>query len=323
MNRLLKFCLLAAFSLHLSQATAHSGPDVPEPMDLDTLVNAFGWAFDKTEITVQKLTDDLYVLYGVGGNIGVSIGEDGVFIIDDQFPQVMDKIKGAIGELGGEEITFAVNTHWHFDHAEGNLTLGPDGTWLVAHKNSREMMKEDHVINLVQAAYDQKAYPEEAWPDITYDDSMEFHLNGQTIELHHFGPAHTTGDTAIILRGSNAVHLGDVFNNSGYPFIDAGNGGTLEGMIHFCKETLKQIDENTMVIPGHGPVTDYQALQDYIVMLETVRDRMVKLIKEGATLEEVLMARPTAEFDAKYGNPTMLVNRGYMSLTHRPIAVDR
>ena len=294
----------------------HSGTEAPSSMDLQALAGAFAWDFD-ADIGVEKVTDDLYVLFGVGGNVGVSVGADGVFIVDDQFPQVMPKIKAAIAGLGGQDIDFAVTTHWHFDHAEGNLTLGPEGTWLVAHENSREMMKEDRLINLVQFAYEQKAYPESAWPDITYSETMSFHLNGERIDLYHFGPAHTTGDTAVVFRGSNAVHLGDVYNNSGYPFIDADNGGSIDGVIRFCQETLDRIDTNTVVIPGHGPLSDYQGLSDYIDMLGVIRARMVKLIKEGMSLAEIIAVKPTAEYDAQMGDPTMLINRAYVSLTHR------
>ncbi|MDA0979111.1 MAG: MBL fold metallo-hydrolase [Proteobacteria bacterium] len=323
MNKITKGLLTAYLLIAAVNASAHSAPDVPDAMDLDTLVSAFGWDFDSAVITTEKVADNLYVLFGVGGNIAVSVGEDGVFIVDDQFPQMMPKIRDAIGDVGGGGIDFAVTTHWHFDHAEGNLELGPAGTWLVAHENSREMMKQDHVINLVQVAYLQKAYPESAWPDITFDDSMRFYLNGEAIELMHFGPAHTTGDTAVFFRSSNVVHMGDVFNNSGYPFIDAGNGGELNGLIHFCRQTLANIDEQTVVIPGHGPVSDHQGLAEYVVMLETVRDRLLSLIADGATLEEVYAAKPTAEFDASFGDNTGFINRAYTSLTHRPVAVDR
>lgn len=312
--------LLASILLLISiNGYSHSGPPVAEPLPLDELMALFGWDFAEMEVTTQKITDDLYVLFGAGGNIAVSVGDDGVFIVDDQFPQIMPKIKKAIGDIGGGDIDFAVTTHWHFDHAEGNLTLGPEGTWLVAQENSREMMKGDHIINLVGLSYNQKAYPESAWPDITYKDSMTFHLNGQQVDLFHFGPAHTTGDTAVIFRGSNAVHLGDVYNNAGYPFIDAGNGGTIDGVIHFCTETLKRINKDTVVIPGHGPVADYQALADYIDMLTVIRDRIMKLIEDGATLEEVHAAKPTAEYDEAMGDNARLIDRAYMSLTHKVV----
>ena len=234
----------------------------------------------------------------------------------------MPKIKSAIGKLGGKGIDFAINTHWHFDHAEGNLALGPEGTWLVSQANSREMMKQDHIINLVVSSYEQKAYPESAWPDITFDKTMQFHFNGERIDLMHFGAAHTTGDTAVIFRGHNAVHMGDVYNNSGYPFIDAGNGGKFDGLIKFCSKTLKQIDENTVVIPGHGAVSDYQGLADYIEMLTIIRKRMMALIDNGASLEDVYAAKVTKEWDKKQGNPTGFINRAYMSLTHR-VLIDK
>jgi cyclase len=302
-----------------SNVFAQSGSETPEPMELDALLNSVGWDFASAEISTEKITDNLYVLFGIGGNIGVSIGSDGVFIVDDQFPQLMPKIKDAIDAIGGSDISFAVNTHWHFDHAEGNLALGPEGTWLIAQENSREMMKDDHLINLVNASYDQKAYPESAWPDITFADGMELHLNGETVSLMHFGPAHTTGDTAVYFQGTNAVHMGDVYNNAGYPFIDADNGGTLDGVIHFCSETLKRIDEDTVVIPGHGPVTDYHALEKYIDMLKTIRTRMVKLIKAGASLEEVYAAKPTADYDGQLGDNVGFINRAYMTLTHKSV----
>ena len=312
-----KKCGLALALSCCAHVYAHNEQAIPDPMDLDTLLETVGWNFETAEISTQKISDDLHVLFGIGGNIGVSVGADGVLIVDDQFPQLIPRIKKAIAAVGGDNIDFAVNTHWHFDHAEGNVTLGAEGTWLVAQANSREMMKTDHVINLVTASYNQKAYPESAWPDMTYSDGMDFHLNGQTISLMHFGPGHTTGDTAVYFRGTNAVHLGDVYNNSGYPFIDADNGGTLDGVIHFCSEIVKYINEDTVVIPGHGPVADYHALVTYIDMLTTIRDRIVKLIKAGATLEDVYAAKPTAEYDAVQGDNTGFINRAYISLTRK------
>ncbi|MAQ10087.1 MAG: MBL fold metallo-hydrolase [Gammaproteobacteria bacterium] len=314
---LLRFFLM----FYCSTAFPHSGPEIPEPLPLKPLGIAFGWDFDKPEITVQAVTKNLNVLFGTGGNIAVSTGKDGVLIVDDQFPSLMPNIEAAIGELGGQAIDFVVNTHWHFDHAEGNLALGPKGAWLVSHSNSRSMMLDDHLINLVVASYLQKAYPEEALPTVTFDKTMQFHINGERVDLFHFGPAHTTGDTAVIFRTSNAVHLGDVFNNAGYPFIDAGNGGTLDGVIRFCTETLKLINKDTVVIPGHGAITNYNALKDYIDMLSIIRTRMMAMIEEGATLDEVVAAGLTKEWDEQNGDNTGFINRSYMSLTHK--IVDR
>jgi len=317
--------LLLSFSLFTATIFAHDGQPVPKPKNLDDFFAQFkplGWNIGKTQIISKKVGDNLHVLFGTGGNIAVSIGDDGVLIVDDQFPSLMPKIKSAIGKLGGKGIDFAINTHWHFDHAEGNIALGPEGTWLVSQANSREMMKQDHIINLVVSSYEQKAYPESAWPDITYDKTMQFHFNGERIDLMHFGAAHTTGDTAVIFRGHNAVHMGDVYNNSGYPFIDAGNGGKFDGLIKFCSKTLKQIDENTVVIPGHGPVSDYQGLADYIEMLTIIHKRMMALIDNGASLEDVYAAKVTKEWDKKQGNPTGFINRAYMSLTHR-VLIDK
>jgi len=306
---MLKVFVLSGCLGFASTAPAH------DLLNLDELLAAFAWDFETAEIQTEKVADGLYVLFGVGGNIALSVGEQGVLIVDDQFPQMMPKIRSAIAEVGGDGIDFAINTHWHFDHAEGNLTLGPEGTWVVSQSNSRDMMADDHIIDLVAMQYAQEAYPESARAVITYDDAMQFHFNGERVDLLHFGPAHTTGDTAVIFRGRNAVHLGDVFNNSGYPFIDSGNGGTIEGMIKFCQAVRDAIDDDTVVIPGHGPVTDYQALVDYINMLTVVSDRMAKMIAEGASLEEVIAARPTAEFDARYGDPSSIVNRAYLSLS--------
>ncbi|HEY5644767.1 MAG TPA: MBL fold metallo-hydrolase, partial [Pseudomonadales bacterium] len=274
-----------------------------------------GWDFESANVTVQTLGDDFHVLFGVGGNIAVSIGEDGTLIVDDQFPQMLDRIDDALAALGSDGIDFTINTHWHFDHAEGNLALGPRGTWLVSQANSRAMMADPHVVNLVSVQYLQEPYPMSARPVITYDDRMQFHFNGEQVDLLHFGPAHTTGDTAVIFRGHNAVHLGDVFNNSGYPFIDADNGGSIDGVIEFCSRVLDELNEKSLVIPGHGPVADYQALADYVAMLTVVRDRIKAMIADGRSMVEVIAAKPTAEFDERYGDPALLINRAFTSLS--------
>ncbi len=270
-----------------------------------------------TPITTQKLADNFHVLFGVGGNIIASIGVNGTLIVDGQFPQMVPKYKAKIGELGGGKIDFVINTHWHFDHSDGNTVLGPDGTWIVANEKSREMLLKNNVINLVTAKREQPKYPETALPVITYDNSMRFHFNGERIDLLHFGPAHTTGDTAVVFRDHKTVHMGDVYNNAGYPFIDADNGGSLNGVIEFSSKVLAQIDSDYIVVPGHGPVAKYQDLADYVAMLTTIRDRMKALIDSGATLQQVTAARLTSDWDKKKGDPASFLNRAYTSLTRK------
>ena len=287
-------------------------------MTLDELLAGFGWDLETAEIRTEKVADGLYVLFGMGGNIGVSIGEDGVLIVDDQFPEMIPKVNAAIEALGGGAVDYAVNTHWHFDHAEGNLALGPAGTKIVAHQNARDDMARGGVINMVVAKYGQQPYPEDALPVITFEDRMRLHYNGDRIDLVHAGPAHTTGDTAVIFRKHKAVHLGDVFNNLGYPFVDVDSGGDINGMIAFCQAILDELPKDAIVIPGHGEIVDYAALEAYIAMLTTVRDRIAAGIAEGKSLAEVGASNPTAGFEERYGNVAAslgFVNRVYTSLT--------
>jgi glyoxylase-like metal-dependent hydrolase (beta-lactamase superfamily II) len=188
--------------------------------------------------------------------------------------------------------------------------------WIIAQENSRLMMTRDNVINTVSRPPNpQPAYPPAARPVSTFDDNMQMHFNGETIDLMHFGPAHTTGDTAVIFRGHNAVHLGDVFNNAGYPFIDTDNGGDLSGMIVFCQAVLNELEPGATVIPGHGPVSDYAKLERYIEMLIDVRDKISALIADGASLEQVIAAQPTAKWDAEFGDPARMIDRSYASVS--------
>ena len=304
-----KIWMVAVLAL-LSVSSVRASDDV---LSLDELLAVFNWNLPEVEIRTEKVTDNFYVLFGAGGNIGVSLGAQGVLIVDDQFPEMIPKVGDAIRAIGGGAVDFAINTHWHFDHAEGNLALGPGGTLLVSQANSRQKMLGDHVINLVGIKYLQKAYPKSALPVITYDDTMQFHFNDERIDLLHVGPAHTTGDTAVIFRGNNAVHLGDVFNR-GYPFIDADNGGDLGGMIVFCQAVLDTINADTVVIPGHGELSDYEGLESYIAMLSTVHTRISKLVKRGKSMQEVAAAKVTAGFDDIYGDPAQFVNRSYTSI---------
>ena len=282
-------------------------------------ISSLGWDFDAVEIRTEQVADGLYVLFGLGGNVAVSVGQQGVLIVDDMFPELQPKIDAAIRAVGGGPVDFAINTHWHFDHAQGNLAFGPAGTWIVAQRNSRRQMIEGATVDTVSVQFRQEPYPLAAQAVISYEDTMSFHLNGSEILLVHAGPGHTAGDTAVIFREANAVHMGDVFNHSGYPFIDAGSGGSIDGMISFCRAIYAEMGPDAIVIPGHGEITDGRALAAYTDMLSAVRERVASAIEEGGTLEEVVASKPTAEFDAafqKQSNPDDFVNRVYTSLTN-------
>lgn len=310
-------CLTLGGLLASAVVSAHDVPAVPEPMSIPDLLKAFQWDADKVDVRTEKIAEGFYVLFGLGGNIAVSSGEDGVLIVDDQFPEMIPRLQRAMRKQGDRKVDFAINTHWHFDHADGNKTLGANGTWLVSHSNSRRMMTRDNVVNLVSAAGLQESYPDHALPDITFDEHMQFHINGEQVDLVHFGPAHTTGDAVVFFRGRNAVHMGDIFNNAGYPFIDAGNGGSLDGVLHTCKSVLAQIDADTVVIPGHGPLATQSDLKNYVYMLEVVYGELRAMIAAGKSLDEIQAAGITSTWDEKMGDPSGFINRSYVSLTTR------
>ena len=300
-----------------TDAAHHEKAEINYEEGQQAVLDAFGWDFSKAKITTEKITENIHVLFGYGGNILVSTGKDGVLLVDDQFPQLKYKIMSAVRKLGGRSIDYIVNTHWHFDHAEGNNAFGPDGARIVAHENSRDMMLNPKPINLSFIIYPQQPYPSNSVPQITFKENMKLHLNGDQIELYHFGHAHTTGDTAVYLRGSNVLHMGDVFNMSGPPFIDADNGGSIDGIIRFCEEILKVVNDETIVVPGHGPISTTEDMQIYIDMLIVVRDRIQSQINDGKTLEQILASDPTKEWRNMYGENLLLqglVDRAYAGM---------
>ena len=310
----------AAIAALAAFGAAAQTPADNEPMPLDTLLRTFSWDFDNTEVTTQKIGDGLYVFFGVGGNIAASVGDQGTLIVDNMFPQMIPKVEAAIRSVGGDGVDFAINTHWHFDHADGNLALGPAGTWIVAQRNSAARMASDNLLNMVRFQYRQPAYPVAARPAVVFDDRLRFQFNGGEIDVVHVGPAHTAGDAVVIFREHNAAHFGDVFNNAGYPYIDVDNGGDVDGMIAFCQAILDEVGEAGVIIPGHGPVTDGKALAAYIDMLKTVRERVAAQLAAGKPLIEVVASRPTADFDSEIGPELQslgFVDRVYTSLKRK------
>lgn len=256
--------------------------------------------FAKVKIETIQVRDNIYMLLGQGGNIGVSAGEDGVYIIDDQFAPLTEKIKNAIAKLSDKPIRFVINTHWHFDHTGGNENLGNDGSIIIANDNVYTRMNQESFV----AAFNRTMppSPKAALPIITFNDTMTLHLNGEDAVITHVGNAHTDGDSFIHFKKSNVIHTGDLWFNGLYPFIDASSNGSIDGAIKAVGQVLAVADDNTKIIPGHGPLGDKAELKQYRSILITLRDRMRKLMDEGKTLEEIKALKPNAaDYDETLG----------------------
>jgi len=255
--------------------------------------------FSKVEITTEKLSDTTYMMMGAGGNLGLSIGGDAVFVIDDQFAPLTPKIQAAIAKLTDKPVRFVLNTHWHFDHTGGNENMGKAGAVIVAHENVRKRMSVEGFIEFLGM----KTKPETkiALPVVTFTRDVSFHVNGDELFAYHAPRAHTDGDAIVHFKKSNVIHMGDVFFNKLYPFIDTSSGGTVDGVIQAVDRILKIVGDQSKIIPGHGPLAAKADLKTYRDMLANVSARIAAQIKQGKTLEQVAAAKPTAEFDAVWG----------------------
>jgi len=278
--------------------------------------NAWG-NLETAEVTTKKVNESLFLLYGLGGNIAVSIGNDGVLIVDSQIPIIFPKIMKAIKKLSDDKIIYTINTHWHWDHSDGNLVLDSDETKIISHSNARENMQKGGLINMGTTILNQEPYPKSALPVITHENGMSLYFNDEKIDLLHFGPAHTTGDTVIYFTNQNAIHLGDVFFSNSYPFIDVDNGGSLSGMINYLEKIVLVIDKDTIVMPGHGEISSISDIKDTIEMLKTVKNRILMSIKNNQSLEQIISSNITKDFDKKYNTLLLrdtFIDRAYASL---------
>ncbi len=255
--------------------------------------------FDEVQIETVPVADGLFMLVGSGGNIGLSVGADGAFLIDDQYAPLTDKIKAAVSAQTDQPIRFVVNTHWHGDHTGGNEHMGEAGAIIVAHENVRKRMSTEQFLKAFNMR--RPPSPPGALPVVTFTDAVTFHWNGDDIRVFHVAPAHTDGDAVIHFQKANVIHAGDTFFNGMYPFIDTSTGGSLDGMIAAADRILALADDATKIIPGHGPLANKADLIAYRDMLDTVRARIREMIQAGKTRDEVVAAKPTADLDAAWG----------------------
>ncbi len=255
--------------------------------------------FDAVQIKTTKVAEGIYMLEGEGGNIGVSAGEDGVFLIDDQFAQLTPKIVAAVKAISDKPIRFVVNTHWHGDHIGGNENLGKAGAVIIAHDNVYKRMSVGGAITMLKQTY--PPAPRAALPAITFNQAATFRLNGDDVTSTHLPPAHTDGDSFVRFAKANVIHAGDVFAAYRYPFIDVESGGSVKGVLAAIDAMLPVIDDNTKLIPGHGGLSSKKDVLAYRKMVETVVSRVEPMVKSGKTLQQVIDSKPTREFDEEWG----------------------
>lgn len=273
--------------------------------------------FSKVDITVIPVAKGIYVLQGAGGNIGLSVGNDNAFVIDDQYAPLTPKIRAAIATVTQQPVRFVMNTHWHGDHSGGNENMANAGAIIVAHENVRRRMGAEQFIEV----FNQKVpvSPATALPVVTFTDAISFFVNGDSITATHVKNAHTDGDAIIRFAGANVIHAGDTYFNGFYPFIDVSTGGSLEGMIAASNVILSMANDSTKIIPGHGSLGNTASVKQYRDMLADVHARLLKLARQKRTLAQVLAAKPIADYDATWGTgflkPEQFLTIAYSSVT--------
>jgi len=259
--------------------------------------------FSAVKIETEQLAPGLFMLMGSGGNMALSTGPDGAVLVDTEYAPLNAKILAAVKAAGGGAVKFVVNTHWHGDHTGGNEPLGKAGAQIIAHNNVRVRMSSEQFM----AAFNQKIppAPAAALPTITFPTRATFHWNGNTVNVIHVNPAHTDGDSLVHFTNANVIHTGDTFVKDQYPFIDLSSNGSLDGFIMATEAVIARSDASTKIIPGHGALANVSDVQRYHDMLVKVRANIKALVDQGKSEDEVLAAKPTAEFDAQWGTGFM------------------
>jgi len=244
-------------------------------------------AQDFSNVTVEAtlVSGTVYMLTGAGGNMGVTVGEDGVILVDDQFKPLSDKIKAAIQGIGGGELRFVLNTHYHGDHTGGNEVFGADAT-IISQTNVRKRLTTRQEGN----GRVTEPLAKDGWPVITFDESVSIHFNGEDIDVRHFPACHTDGDAVVFFRGSNVVHMGDLFFSGLFPFVDHDGGGSVTGLTAAVKFLLAEMPDDVKLIPGHGPLSTKEDLRAYLAMIEGTSAMVAKQVAAGASEEEIVAA---------------------------------
>lgn len=269
------------------------------------------------EFEMVPVAGQVHMLAGAGGNIGVFAGTDGVVLVDAQFAPLTERIRAEIAKISSTPIRFLINTHFHGDHTGGNMNLGAAGTLIVAHENVRTTLAQPHYIEMIDTLF--AAFDPSGLPVVTFEDSVTLYLNGEQIDVLHLPAAHTNGDSIIYFRGSDVIHMGDIYRTRGQPLFDRRNGGSFEGLIEASNFVLALMGENTKIIPGHGVVSSKADLREVRDIMATVRDRILADIERGQSLDEIIASNPSGDFGWRDARLTVaeLIEWIYLELAAR------
>ena len=274
--------------------------------------------FSKVQIKVSKVAGNVYLLQGAGGNIGASVGDDGIVVVDDQYAPLAERIQAALKSITDKPVRFIINTHYHEDHTGGNEYFQKQAP-IIAQDNVRKRLENGGPLGNGGAIHmDAKAQPKEALPIITFEHDVTVHLNGQDIRALYFPAGHTDGDSIIFFPKSNVVHMGDDFVTYGFPFIDVESGGSINGMIDAVEKVSGELPPDVKIIPGHGPVSSLDDVRAYLTMLNSTRDVVASPLKDGKTLDQMKQAKlfnPWKKYSEDFVNEDAFLETLYNSLT--------
>ena len=288
------------------------------PLLACSLVAAQDHDFSKVQMKVSKVAGNVYMLEGAGGNIGASVGDDGIVVVDDQYAPLVEKIQAALKGITDKPVRFVINTHFHEDHTGGNAYFQKQAP-IIAHDNVRKRLETGGTAgNGGSMHFDAKPQPKEALPIITFDHDVTVHLNGEDIRALYFPAGHTDGDSIIFFPKSNVVHMGDDFVTYGFPFIDVDSGGSINGMIDAVEKVIGQLPPDVKIIPGHGPVSNLDDVRAYLAMLKATRDVVASALKDSKTLDQMKQAKlldPWKKYSGDFVSEDVFLETLYNSLT--------